>query len=126
MRARLSLAVVVALACAAPGHATGFLSAIEDIPLMEGLSETAEPVVFESAFGRVVQTTARGSAKADAVREFYAAALPALGWMREGASLDFLRENERLTISVRDAAGSGPVSVTFELVAKLAPSKLPE
>ena len=122
----LSIAIV---ACAAtPAHATEFLRAIDDVPLVAGLTEKPEPVVFESEQGRVVQTVAVGEVGSTAISSFYIATLPALGWKRpEGdAGLTFERENERLTITVREPRSSDPVRVQFELVVKLASSRLPE
>lgn len=123
----LGFAVVVA----APANAADFLKAIEDVPLIAGLTETAEPVVFESDQGRVVKTNASGNADYGKVRDFYLAALPALGWKREGDGaggvLVFNREHERLTLSIEPAAGvNSPLNVIFELVVKLASTKLPE
>ncbi len=124
--AGLSIAFVV---CAAmPAHATEFLRAIDDVPLVAGLSEKPEPVVFESDQGRVVQTVAEGQVGSTAISTFYVATLPSLGWKQaDGQSgLVFARENERLTITVREPRSSDPVRVQFELVVKLASSRLPE
>jgi hypothetical protein len=125
--AALGLAVVAA----APARAADFLKAIEDVPLIAGLAETAEPVVFESDQGRVVKTSASGSADYGKVRDFYLSSLPALGWKREGDTpggvLVFNREHERLTLSIEPAAGvNSPLNVIFELVVKLASTKLAE
>ena len=129
-----AIALVAALA-AAPAHATEFLKAIDDVPLIAGLTETAEPVVFESDLGRVVRTNASGNADYATVRDFYLASLPALGWKREGDGPDarvggklvFAREHERLTLSIEPAAGvNSPLNVIFELVVRLASTKLPE
>jgi hypothetical protein len=114
-----------------PAHAADFLKAIDDVPLASGLVETAEPVVFESDQGRVVRTNASGSADYSTVRDFYLASLPALGWKRDGQGesgrLTFAREHERLTLSIEPAAGvNSPLNVIFELVVKLASTKLPE
>jgi hypothetical protein len=116
---------------AMPAHAADFLKAIDDVPLAKGLTETAEPVVFESDQGRVVRTNASGNADYATTRDFYLAALPALGWKREGdapgGKLAFTREHERLTLSVEPAAGiNSPLNVIFELVVKLASTKQPE
>jgi hypothetical protein len=119
------------VAVAAPAHAADFLKAIEDVPLIAGLTETAEPVVFASDQGRVVKTNASGNADYGKVRDFYLSSLPALGWKREGGGtggvLVFAREHERLTLSIEPAAGvDSPLNVIFELVVKLASTKLPE
>ncbi|MFT3722570.1 MAG: hypothetical protein QM773_03200 [Hyphomonadaceae bacterium] len=127
----LAAIAVVAVLGAAPAHATDFLKAIEDVPVFPGLAEAAEPVVFESDQGRVVRTNTDGRADYGAVRDFYLASLPSLGWKREGAGehgpFVFTREHERLTLSIEPAAGTGsPINVIFELVAKLASTRLPE
>jgi hypothetical protein len=125
-----AMAVAAAFAVA-PAHAAEFLKAIDDVPLIAGLVETAEPVVFESDLGRVVRTNASGNADYATVRDFYLASLPALGWRREGDAADgklvFAREHERLTLSIEPAAGvDSPLNVIFELVVRLASTKLPE
>ncbi len=128
---RLAATVLAALLAAAPAHAADFLKAIEDVPVPAGLTETAEPTVFESGQGRVVRTNASGNADYSTVRNFYLESLPALGWKREadgaGGKLVFTREHERLTLSIEPAAGVGsPLNVIFELIVKLASTRLPE
>ena len=123
--ASLSIGVV---ACAAmPAHATEFLRAIDDVPLVSGLTETADPVVFESDQGRVVRTSAEGHVGGAEISSFYSQTLPALGWKPVGGETGvFERESERLTLRVREPAKNAPVRVEFELVVKLASSRLPE
>lgn len=119
---------VAAVVCAAPAFATEFLTAIEDVPLAGGLVEEAEPLVFESDQGRVVRTSAQGQVRTDEIADFYIASLPQLGWARiesEGA-LSFERENEQLNITMREPANAAPVTVSFELIVKLASTRLPE
>ncbi len=128
---RLPAMAVAALLAATPAHAADFLKAIEDVPVPAGLVETPEPTVFESDQGRVVRTNASGNADYSTVRDFYLKSLPALGWKREddapGGRLVFTREVERLTLSVEPAAGvDSPLNVIFELVVRLASTKLPE
>jgi hypothetical protein len=122
-----AIVFTLAAACAsAPtAHATQFLSAIEDVPLARGLVETPEPMIFESEQGRVVRVSAEGAVRAEDVAAFYAQTLPALGWRpaQDGA---YLRENERLTLRIRAAADTAPVRVEFELVVKLASTRLPD
>lgn len=127
----LAALVIATAMVAAPAHAADFLKAIDDVPIPAGLTETAEPTVFESGQGRVVRTNASGNADYTTVRDFYLKSLPALGWRREGdgagGKLVFVREHERLTVSVEPAAGvNSPLNVIFELVVKLASTKLPE
>jgi hypothetical protein len=123
-----SVVLAVAAACAsAPAHATGFLAAIEDVPLVQGFTEQPEPMIFESDQGRVVRTSAEGQMGGAKISDFYAATLPQLGWIRAaGDDLAFSRENETLRITIREPASSRPVTVSFELIVKLASSRLPE
>ena len=120
-----AIAVVATLATA-PAHATEFLKAIEDVPLVSGLSEMPEPVVFESDQGRVVRTSAEGQVSATEIASFYVASLPALGWKRteDLNTLSFVRENEELNLQIREPANNQPVRVSFELIVKLASTRL--
>jgi hypothetical protein len=122
-----SLSITVVACAAVPAHATEFLRAIDDVPLVSGLTETADPVVFESDQGRVVRTSAEGHVGGAQIASFYAQTLPALGWnpVAEVAGV-FERENERLTLRVREPTKNTAVRVEFELVVKLASSRLPE
>lgn len=124
----LAAVALVAVVAAAPAHASDFLKAIDDVPLVRGMTETGEPIVFESDQGRVVQTAAEGQVVATEISSFYIASLPALGWKRIEAAetLSFERENERLNISIREPASSRPVVARFELVVRLASTRLPE
>ena len=124
----LAAFAVVAVLATAPAHATEFLKAIDDVPLVTGLTELPEPMVFESDQGRVVRTTAEGNVGASRISAFYIASLPSLGWKQvEGSeNLAFERENERLNIGIREPASSRPVEVRFELIVKLASTRLPE
>ncbi len=120
-----AVAVVV---CAAPAFATEFLSAIEDVPLVNGMVEQPEPLVFESDQGRVVRTSAEGQVRTRDIADFYIASLPQLGWkqVEADATLSFERENERLNITMRETASAAPITVSFELIVKLASTRLPE
>lgn len=125
---QFALATAIAVAAAAPAHAADFLKSIEDVPLPKGMTEQGEPVVFESEQGRVVKATAEGQVGSAEISSFYKTSLPALGWeLVEGpAGLVFEREKERLTISSREPASAKPVTITFELVVKLASTRLAE
>lgn len=119
---------LAAMVCAAPAFATEFLIAIEDVPLVDGMVEQPEPLVFESDQGRVVRTSAQGQVRTSAIADFYIASLPQLGWRQVEAAntLSFERENERLNISMREPASAAPITVSFELIVKLASTRLPE
>lgn len=117
---------VVAVAAAAPAFAADFLKAIEDVPLPKGVSEQGEALVFESEQGRVVKATAEGHMGGADIAAFYKSSLPALGWklVDDPNGLVFERERERLTIMMREPASAKPVTVSFELVVKIASTRL--
>ncbi len=87
--------------------AAGYLDAVEDMPLMEGLHETGEGgIVFDKPNGRIVRSIAEGRVTETSVRHFYADTLPQLGWKRLKKLeliddlLIFNREKERLEIEI--------------------------
>jgi hypothetical protein len=91
-----------------------FLSVIDDVPLMPGLTERADAaVVFDKPEGRIVETEATGRLVRAEVLKFYAASLPQLGW-RARSEGRFLRDKEELAISFASGAG-GALSVRFTL-----------
>ncbi len=93
--------------------AAGFLSIAEDVPLMPGLAENADAAaVFDKPSGRIASTEAKGAVTAQAVRQFYAATLPQLGWTRQNSE-EFRREKEQLRLGF--AGRDGALTVRFEL-----------
>ena len=89
-----------ALAATLVGAADGFLSRLEDLPLVPGLSEdTAAGLSFDSAGGRIVEAYAHGSLTEDQVLHFYEETLPQLGWTAESAR-QYRRGGERLRLEV--------------------------
>ncbi|MBF0373797.1 MAG: hypothetical protein HQL39_10305 [Alphaproteobacteria bacterium] len=111
-------ALVLALFLLAAPHGAGagqFLAAVEDLPLMPGLAETAEgSLVFETPQGRIIEASAEGRLKPEAVQSFYDATLPQLGWQPVGSGF-FRREGEVLTVTV-GGAGGGRVLVHFSVL----------
>lgn len=102
------LAVGGAGAGAAETGGQAFLTEIEDLPLMPGLSEAPDSaVVFDSASGRIVVVDAAGSVGGEAVFRFYAESLPQLGWRPEGQGR-FRRDGETLTLEI---VGGGPAAL---------------
>ncbi|MEP0707841.1 MAG: hypothetical protein ABJL17_14520 [Parvibaculum sp.] len=104
---RAALFCCALLLAAAPAHAEGFLDAVEDMPLMEGLAETGDGgIVFDKPAGRIVRSVAEGDVAPSAVRAFYIETLPQLGWTRAaeyeliGELLLFRREGEQLEIQI--------------------------
>lgn len=104
------------LVLAATAQAADYSSAIEDLPLMPGMSEVTEnAVVFDNPGGRIVETDVVTSAAPDVVSGFYQSALPQLGWTAASATV-FTRAGEKLTIesTVKD----GRTHVHFNLTPK--------
>ena len=90
-----------------------FLSVLEDVPLMTGLTEDkAQGVVFDTPDGRIVESVARGEVAVDRVKQFYAAVLPQLGWQsleNMAGDMAYGREGEVLTMTVRLVQGGAVV-----------------
>jgi len=120
-----ALFIVFALCAAAPSagwaqsrpaqsQGASFLSVIDDVPLMPGLTERPDAaVVFDKPEGRIVETEATGRLVRAEVLKFYAASLPQLGW-RARAEGRFLRDKEELALSFASGAG-GALTVRFTL-----------
>jgi hypothetical protein len=93
--------------------ASEFLSGISDLPLMAGLTEIpGAGLVFDTPQGRIVSSAAKGPVGRAAVLEFYAGALPELGWSSSGSNR-FWREGEWLELEVTDRAGE--ITIRFSL-----------
>ncbi|WP_417841190.1 hypothetical protein [Terasakiella sp.] len=93
-----------------------FLSALEDVPLMEGLQEaTQDTVNFDTPSGRIVESYAVGNVTKQSVLSYYKGSLPALGW-KQIAMGTFMREGEYLKISV--STQDSNVTVHFALSPK--------
>lgn len=100
----------------AGASAQEFVSGIEDLPLMPGLTETDEgSLVFESATGRFVEVYAIGDMEPSRVTGFYGESLPQLGWQQAGPTI-YRRDGEILMIEYLPAAETGgPLTVRFAL-----------
>ncbi len=97
-------------------EAAGFVSTIEDLPLMPGLIEEEGGMVFDSARGRIAEAYATGPVSEAAVREFYDDTLPQLGWRPLGQGA-FRRENEILKVEFPGGPGAAPpLTVGFRLM----------
>lgn len=121
-------------ATTAPEAQGRFVAGISDLPLMEGLSARPEAgFVFDKPDGRIVEAVAVGEVSAPDVADFYGQVLSQLGWTRDAAGgrpatdgapsadgagyrehLYFVREGERLGVSIADQEGR--VTVRFSLV----------
>jgi hypothetical protein len=112
---KLRLIALAALAVMAirPAFAQGYLSVYEDLPLAPGIHEVpASGVSFDSPGGRIAEAYAKGPVKAAEVFQFYATALPQLGWKRESDQL-YRREAEVLRLEASPAKGD--VVVHFQI-----------
>lgn len=105
----------------AQSQAPAFLSVIEDLPLMPGLSEDTEGAMsFDTANGRIAEATALGQAESIDVIDYYKQVLPQLGWKRV-SSTTYRREEETLIIDVEKSDGTASeVAVHF----RLSPTKM--
>ena len=106
-----ALSLLVGVLAGAPGARAdgGFLSVIEDLPLMIALQENEHAAVtFETANGRIAEAEARGPVTPDAVRTFYADVLPQRGWSKGGDGL-YARERERLRLTIESDGDNGAV-----------------
>lgn len=82
----------------ADGETAAFLSAIEDVPLMAGLTEDAASALnFDKPDGRLVEAYAYGEIALQEAAAFYRAIMPEFGW-RQTDDLVFSREGEMLRI----------------------------
>lgn len=94
-------------------RADAFLSVLDDMPLMPGLTElTDQAADFETPEGRIVDAAAEGAVAEKSVLAFYDRTLPALGWKREGSGR-FVRDRERLAITVSRVAQRGGAAETM-------------
>jgi hypothetical protein len=92
-----------------------FFSGLSDVPLMPGLTEIeGGSVLFDKPEGRIVQAAARGQGVgAAAILGFYDAALPQFGWKKSGPGL-YIRQDEKLELSVPQQAGQPVLHLTIE------------
>lgn len=119
-RAVAAVTLTVALAAAwtavtptAPRAQTVYLTELEDVPLMPGLSEVEDAgVVFDKPSGRIVEVYAHGSVSREEVTAFYREALPQLGWRPQDGI--YLREGEALEIDFLGADGDLAVRYTLQ------------
>lgn len=92
-----------------------FFRAIDDLPLMIGLSEIeGETMVFESSSGRIVEVLSSGEVKRQQVIRFYSETLPQLGWV-ETKPGNFKRESEALKIEFLPSVTPERIYVRFVL-----------
>ena len=102
-----SVCLIVFWSClfafAGEGADVRYVSGVEDLPLMPGLTEVGDfSVTFDTPAGRLVEVEAMGVLGEGAVEAFYADTLPALGWIGVGPGA-FVREGEYLHIEFNRA-----------------------
>ncbi|WP_417782720.1 hypothetical protein [Terasakiella pusilla] len=86
-----------------------FLSVLEDVPLMAGLTESSDGAVrFDTPQGRIVEAYAVGTVTKASVLTYYRDSLPSLGWART-AHGSYMRDGEYLTVSVQMEDGAAIV-----------------
>ena len=92
-----------------------FSSAIDDLPLMDGLNEVASgTMVFDSPSGRIVEALSTGDVTRQRVTRFYSETLPQLGWF-ETTPRHFVREGEALKIEFPTLPVGAKINVLFML-----------
>ena len=110
---RLALALVLSALLATAARADSFVAGTEDVPLMQGLVPVESgALVFDKPEGRIVEAQARGKLARSAVRDFYRATLPQLGWQALAGN-SWRREDEMLRLEIRGR--DGDVTVGFTL-----------
>jgi len=115
VRKAAALLLAAVLLAANPAVANEFLSSIEDLPLMSGLSEAEGGVMaFDSPAGRIVEALTQGPVRRQDVSRFYSETLPQLGW-QETAPGRFVRENEMLRLEFPVSSATADLSVRFML-----------
>jgi len=96
------------------GEATAFVTGIDDLPLMSGLTSVpGAGVIFDKPSGRIVEAYAEGEVGRAQVAAFYTATLPQLGWRARQSNV-FLREGERLSLVFLGSDGDLIVRFTLE------------
>ncbi|MGF1464390.1 MAG: hypothetical protein ACFB2Z_14750 [Maricaulaceae bacterium] len=112
-----ALAMTLAFAVLGPSlnaRAETFSDTVEDLPLMTGLSESDQTVVFETPQGRIAEVVAHGAVERAEIAVFYAQTLPQLGWrLLSKAPLAFERSGERLAVRIEPSAQDGQSWVRF-------------
>ena len=92
-----------------------FFSAIDDLPLMDGLNEVeGGSMVFDSLSGRIVEALSTGKVTRQQVTRFYSETLPQLGWL-EIIPGHFVREGEALKIEFPTPPAGIKLNVLFML-----------
>lgn len=112
-RVLLRLAAAGLLLGAHRVRAQQFVPGTEDVPLMRDLAPvTGSDLIFDKPEGRIIEAQARGKVTRAAVRRFYGATLPQLGWAARAGNM-WIREAEALHLDFKGP--DGDLTVTFTL-----------
>lgn len=105
LRGSRSIVVAAILLASPAAQSQSFFQDIEDLPVAPGLAEvTNDGVRFDSPGGRIVTAVASGAGDLNAVRQFYANALPALGWKAADGG-GYRRDGEALSLKFTQRGG---------------------
>jgi hypothetical protein len=87
---------------------TVYSTVLDDLPLMQGMTERPDDtVIFDKPGGRIVEFSAETTEPAAAVKDFYQHALPPLGW-KAAQPMTFVRDKEELKIDFDKKSGETP------------------
>ena len=101
--ARAFCAAAFLFAAAPVAAQTSFISGLNDVPLMPGLTPLGETLVFDKPGGRIAEAVFTGRQGADSVARFYAETLPQLGWRPAGKDR-YVRDREELALHLNGGA----------------------
>ena len=104
-RFAVALAAAVLLSAAPAAGQTAFISGLNDVPQMPGLTPLGDPLVFDKPGGRIAEAVFTSRQGADAVARFYADTLPQLGWRAAGKDR-YVRDREELALHLSGAGGA--------------------
>jgi hypothetical protein len=104
----LTIAGFLLIALPALAADTVYSTVLDDLPLMQGMTEKPDDtVIFVKPGGRIVEFSAETTEPATAVKDFYQHALPPLGW-KAAQPMKFIRDKEELKIDFDKAGGETP------------------
>ncbi|MBD5398179.1 hypothetical protein HDR60_01575 [bacterium] len=115
MRKILILFLILFSMVSLNSYAEGFMSAFEEIPLQDGLSEE-EPFSYDNEDIRIIeQYVSSSNLSKDEFLKFYRETLKSLGWneiSQKGKNITFKREDEALILTIESET---PLVVLFSL-----------
>ncbi len=113
----LAAAPAIVISTASPAQAGNFSAAVDDLPIMQGMTElTNKIVVFDTPAGRLVETTMITQVQTRQILTYYNQALTSLGWKAQNHSLrGYIRKNEVLMIEIFQKADGKTNLVSFKI-----------